>query len=173
MTRCCSDTSRRQAATAEVEDALGFKFEGYLAAETARKFNSNGGATLLKLPYYEAGSLTNVSTVSGSGTEATLTEITDYDIEDDDHTYLYRSWGWSAGRYSATAKWGYGEPPTEVVELTLQKATNLFIGAQGGQYSDVVGVEGAGAVGYNRAWTHAQRAVIASVRTKYGALGFA
>lgn len=156
-------------ATAIVESALGFAFGAYGAA-TVRRFSAPGGhpavaGGLLHLPYHESGSLTALVLNDVA--------ITDYEAEAADHTWLWRADGWPRGRYEATAKWGYGPAPADVVQVTLEKAINLYIGAQGGAFSDVVGIEGAGAVGYNRAWTNSQRAIIESARLRYGQLGFA
>lgn len=151
-------------ATALVESALGFAFETYSAA-TERRFSAPGGRCLLYVPQHERGSLTGLS-LNG-------TELTDYETEAADFTCLWRAAGWPAGRYTATAKWGYGAAPAAIVQVTLEKALNLYISAQGGAFSDVVGIEGGGAVGYNRAWTNGQRAVIETTRLQFGQLGLA
>jgi hypothetical protein len=158
-------------ATELVEGQLGLVFAAYPATATARRFNARGGA-YLRLPYYLAGSLTELRYVYADLSDAEIAS-TDYEIEADDHTALWRPGGWTPGRYEATAKWGYGPAPAAIVQVTLEIAVNLWRGRDRGMFSDVVGVEGGGAVGYQRALTNQQRMVIQSVATKYGNYGFA
>ena len=160
-------------ATAIIDDALGFSFTGYPATATAKRF-SLGGSQYMYLPYYQAGTLTSIAPVlSDLTTDDAYTLADDYEIDDDDHTLLYAPYGWPRQRYEVTAKWGYGEAPAEIVEVCLEMAINLWLGGQGGQYSDVVGVEGGGAVGYQRAFTNRQREIITAVRRKYSQFGSA
>jgi len=161
-------------ATAMIDGELGFAFAAFGAAATDQDFyrDTRHEPQYLTLPAYLAGSITAVNRLSGKGTAGEATEaITDYDELEDG--CLYRQAGWPAGWYRATAKWGHGEAPADIQQVCLEKATNLFLGAQGGQFSDVVGIEGAGAVGYNRAWTNSQRAILQHTRLAHGMFGFA
>lgn len=152
---------------------LGIDFAGYDSAATARRFHG-GGSDLLRLPYHQSGSLTTICPVWSDLINGVAYVLgTDYEIEDDDHTWLYNPRGWPRGRYEATAKWGYGSPPASIVQVCLELAVNLWIGSQGGQFSDIVGIEGAGAVGYQRALTNRQRMVLEDVKARYGNMGFA
>jgi hypothetical protein len=159
-------------ATEDVNLALGFAFNGYDSEASERAFNSPGGR-LLRLPWYEPGSLTALELAD----VITYTVSTDYEIETgpevDAHCWLYRSGGWAAGRYKATAKWGYGYAPAAVVAVTCELAVNGWRGRDRGLFSDVVGVDGGGAVGYNRAMTNRQRFVLEQVRFQYIGGGFA
>jgi hypothetical protein len=151
-------------ATDVVERQLGFKFAGYAEAASVRKFLSDGGVWL-RLPYYQAGSLTALARDGAA--------ITDYEADPASHIYLWRADGWARGRYTATAKWGYGEPPPTVVGVVCQLAVNLWRGRDRGLFSDVVGVEGGGAVGYTRSLTNYQRMALADVRAEYAGPGVA
>jgi hypothetical protein len=150
-------------ATDAVTRELTFDFAGYAASASAQKFMAAGG-NYLHLPNYQAGTLTAVATYQSA---TSTTAITDYEVVDEDHRYLWRPDGWQAGRYVATAKWGYGTAPASLIGVVCQVAVNLWYGRARGQYSDVVGVEGGGAVGYQRNLTNYQRMVIAAVRREY------
>ena len=168
-------------ATAMAEAETGVPFAAHGAVATDKDFCVRlYDAQYLTLPAYLAGSITHVYELDAKGSPSeSTTEIaaTEYDVLDDGEGTtggrLYRYDGWRSGWYRVTAIWGYGEAPLELVQVVLEKAVNLWLGAQGGQFSDVVGIEGGGAVGYNRAWTNAQRAVIDAVRLRYGQYGFA
>jgi hypothetical protein len=149
-------------ATAIIEGYLKFEFGDYSEA-AARKFNSPGGK-LLRLPPYQAGSLTSIS--------LDAREITNYEVDDDDHRYLYRPGGWPEGRYLAVAAWGCGPPPDQVVEVCLELAVNFWRGKDRGLWTDVIGAEGGGSVGYARALTNQQRMALDDVRNQI-VLGFA
>ena len=166
-------------ATAKIDGELGFSFAAFGAAATDKDFRNRVCSQYLVLPAYLDGSITHVYQLFSKGTSSESTsEIlsTEYEaLTEGAHNgaRLYYAWGWPAGWYRVTAKWGYGLPPDDIVQVCLEKAINLYIGAQGGQFSDVVGIEGGGAVGYNRAWTNDQRTVLANTRLRFGEYGFA
>lgn len=57
--------------------------------------------------------------------------------------------GWVAGvPYTITANFGYSAVPDDIKEACLEIAVRIWRGRDAG-FSDVVGVEGGGAVGYN------------------------
>jgi hypothetical protein len=155
-----------ETATDVVIGAMGFTFAGYASA-ASRSWSSYGGETILQLPYHQDGTLTALAH------DSTAIDSTDYEAEADSHIHLYRSSGWSAGRYTATAAWGYGDPPDSIVQVTMEVAVNLWRGRDRGMYTDVIGVEGGGAVGYQRSMTNQQRMVLEHVRRRYGVWGFA
>jgi hypothetical protein len=148
-------------ATDIVDTSLGFSFEGYSSSEIVIKAPRS---KWLLLPNYEAGSLTEVANYDQTRT------YTDYDIEADNHRYLYREDAWTDGRYRVTASWGYGDPPPALVEVTLEVAVNIWRSKDKGLFSDVIGVEtgpGGGAVGYQGALTNQQKMVIKGIRDRY------
>jgi hypothetical protein len=151
-------------ATDIVDMALGFSYASYSAA-AAKDVRAVGGQ-YLELPAYELGSVTAVYAVSGKGTLSEGTDaVTEYDALDDGR--LYANGGWGADTwYRVTAEWGYGTPPDSIVQVTLEVAVNLWRGKDRGLYSDVIGVEGGGAVGYQRALTNQQRMIIAGARNR-------
>ena len=159
-------------ATEQVNRALGFAFADFGGAAQADFAVARGGATEIWPPVFAAGTLVAIGTLAGKATSAELvTAITDYaDLGDG---RLYRACGWPAGWYRATAQWGYGPVPADIVQVTLERAMNLFVGAQGGQFTDAVGVQGSGAVAYQRAWTNSQRDTLARVRADHGLFGVA
>jgi len=167
------------AATEKIDKELSFSFTPFGAVATDRDFRQRTSSQYLTLPAYQTGSITHIYELSGKGTTGeSTTEVlaTEYDALDEgaaNGERLYRDAGWRAGWYRATCIWGYGPAPDDIVQVCVEKAINLFIGGQGGQFSDVVGVDGGGAVGYNRAWTNDQRAVLANTRLAYGEYGFA
>lgn len=167
-------TQMLESATAFVNDALGFAFTGY-AASAERKFERNAARTWLHLPYYEAGSLTALGRRSStdSTTNAYDYDADEYEIEADDHTALYSDGGWPAGRYVATAKWGYGAAPESIVKITMQLAADLWAGRDVRSQSNVAGVEGPGQVTVQRAFTWQQYQTIQTVRRQYGLTGTA
>lgn len=156
-------------ATGAIDLELGFAFGGYLSVAAARHITAGGGQHLF-LPYHESGSLTAIGML---GTDlSTVTAITDYEVEWNDHCCLYRPYGWRRGRYEATAKWGYGSRPAEIVQLCLEVARDLWFEKDGSMSSNTVGVEGAGAVPVQYAWTHRQYNVLRATRLRYGDVGF-
>ncbi len=160
-------------ATSIVDGELGFSFATYPDTATAKDIRAVGGEYLY-LPNYEAASVSAVAIVYSRGETGETTEaVTGYLADEDVRPYrLWRAGGWPAGLwYRVTAKWGNGEAPDAIKRVVLEVAVNLW-GSEGSrQISDVVGVEGGGAVGYNRAWTNRQREILANTRRQYGHLG--
>ena len=152
-------------ATLAVQGYMGFEFAGYGAA-TDRDVCCDRSGVWLRLPFHEIGSVTAVTVLDGrytaSETETTVA-ATDWQEESEgEHAgdVYYRD-GWTAGQwYRVTSEWGYGDAPADVVQVVLELAVNLWRGRDRGMFSDVVGVEGGGAVGYSRALTNYQRMVL-------------
>lgn len=164
-------------ATAIVDRALGFSFAAYGASATAKDVRARVTGDYLYLPIYLAGSVASVYSVSDKArsTEST-TLVSSWVAEEDERPYrLYRGGdGWWRGTwYRVTAKWGYGPAPEDIKLVTLELAVNLWGSRDSRMISDVVGVEGGGAVGYNRALTNRQRLIVDDVRTQYGEWGIA
>ncbi len=146
-----------------VDDALGFQFAGYGEA-TTRDVECRVRWRWLEAPAHERGSIVAIAEVSGRGTSSeTTTEITEFVEEEDGR--LWRGQGWTPGAwYRVTAVWGYGPAPASIVQVTLEVAVNIWRGRDASQWSNTLGVEGQGAVSYNRALTWAQRSIIDAVR---------
>jgi hypothetical protein len=164
-------------AQAIVDGELGFSFAGYDSAASARRINSYGGQ-YLTLPYYQAGTITAVALAReaadpdnsggvGPVTLPTAWPITDYEVEPDNAQTLWRPGGWYRGRYSVTAKWGYGTAPDSVVQVTLEVAVNLWQTRDRGMTTLNVGVEGGGGQPFARALTWEQRDRLERVREQY------
>ncbi len=156
-------------ATAIVDHALGFSFAEYTAAASDRDVQSIGG-TYLELPAYQAGSITYIKQVSSRGaSDESVETITDWLAEETFRPYqVYRHGGWTDGAwYRITAKWGYGAPPADIVEVTLEVAVNIWRAKDASFGQSELGVQGSGGVSYNRALTWAQRSIIDMVRTAY------
>lgn len=116
----------------------------------------------LRLPPYQLGSITQI-VVTGQ-----TAAITDWEEEPDaGRGVLYRDERWEATRYTITAVWGYGPAPAAVVEVNLELAVNIWQGKAAGRFSDVIGAEGGGAVGYAKALTGQQKLVLEKVREQY------
>ena len=161
-------------ATALIDGELGFSFAAFGAVATAKDVLQQRASVYLDLPPYLAGSITSVYALYSKGSSSEDTdeiESTEYDILDD--TRLYYASGFAAGWYRVTAIWGAGAAPTDIVQVCLEKAINLWGARDSRQISDVIGVEGGGAVGYQRSWTNMQRTVLQNVRVRYGQFGFA
>ena len=161
-------------ATALIDGELGFSFAAFGALATNKDFLLERANQTLYLPAYSAGTLTNIYELTAKGDPAESTDevlSTYYDILDDGG--LYRYTGWPAGWYRATAIWGVGPVPTDLVQVCLEKAINLWGARDSRQISDVIGVEGGSAIGYQRSWTNMQRSVLQNVRVRFGHYGFA
>ena len=153
-------------ASLAVQGYMGFEFCGYSEAGTDRDVQPERGGAWLRLPLHRVGSVTAVAVLIGrySADEVELpVAAADWQEETDgEHAGdLYCGAGWTAGQwYRVTGEWGYGDAPADVVGVTLEVAVNLWRGRDRGMFSDVVGVEGGGAVGYSRALTNFQRMVL-------------
>lgn len=153
-------------ATAFVNSALGFAFNGFAAA-AEKKFHRDASRLWLSLPYYESGTLTALAR------DDTDFASDEYEIDSDDHTQLYNDDGWPAGRYAATAAWGYGTVPEEIVKVTMQIASDLWTGRDVRSQANAAGVEGPGQVIVQRALTWQQYNIVQETRRKYGVMGVA
>jgi len=161
-------------ATALIDRRLGFGFATPALVATDKDFRNARTTDTLYLPAYSAGSITHVYELAAKGSTSESTDevlSTDYDVLDDGSLYRYS--GWPAGWYRVTAIWGYGAAPADIVQICLETAINLWGTRDSRQISDVIGVEGGGAVGYQRSWTNKQHEVLTRVRAEYGQFGIA
>lgn len=154
----------RDALRAEIGDVT-FDFAAWPSAST-KDVRAQRGPYLV-LPAHQLASVTAVA-LNGSAIASTLWEELD-----DGTLYYVNSAGheldWGRYRYTVTAVWGYG-PASDfdsIVELTLELAVNIWQSKQEGRFTNVVGVEGSGAVGYEGALTPLQRAIIQRVARRF------
>lgn len=140
-----------------------FDFAADYAAATTKIITAYGGVVLL-LPPHLAASVTEVEYVVTTN-PTTWAALTDEWTEQEDGS-LYRDYGWGYGyhpggvRYRVTARWGYGDVPSEIEQVTLELAVNMWRSKDKGGFTDVVGVEGAGGIRAVAHLTTGQRAVL-------------
>lgn len=161
-------------AEASIFTYLGYEWSGYATTATAVTVTGTGTAWL-SLPPHQIGSITSLVVEGGTS------EITGYIEQPDGDLYIGSSgvWGWSdsysrAGwargrRYTVTAKWGYGTAPEDLKRIAVEVVVNMRAEKSKNMISDVVGVDtGNGvAVGYTRAWTNRQQALLNIYRRRY------
>lgn len=147
-----------------VNDVLGFEFGDYGDPEV-RDVECQAAMRWLELPGHEVGSVAEVQAVGGRGLASEVTSTVSGWLEERDGR-LYLDGGWLRGWYRITAAWGYGPAPDSIVEVTLEVATNIWRGRDMMQWQSDVGMEGQGAVAYNRALNWAQRSIIEGVRAR-------
>jgi hypothetical protein len=157
---------------AALAQALGVSSFGFAAYGTASTKLVNGyGGEYLTLPAHEAGSVTLIEYLSSVSPSVYTTLDTDYWSEEEDGRIYYPSgqmYGWfGSNRYRVTAKWGYGPVPAAIEEITLELAVNIWRSKTKGSFTEVIGVEGAGAVRVDAGLTKAQQAVIKNVAQAY------
>lgn len=148
-------------ATAVVDTVLGYSYASYPAA-SSQKVRGAGGPYLI-IPPHQLGT---VSAVSLNGDA-----VTDYTELAGGTLYRVSSLGyprdWYTYYYDVTAVYGYGAAPTAVVEVTLELAVSIWKAKDAASFTDVVGVDGGGAVGYQRALTDRQRMILTAERNKH------
>jgi hypothetical protein len=141
----------------------GFDFAADYAAASTSIVTAYGGVVLL-LPPHLAASVTQVEYVLTTN-PTTWAALTDEWYEQQDGS-LYRDYGWGYGyhpsgaRYRVTARWGYGPVPSEIEQVTLELAVNIWRSRDKGGFTDVVGVEGQGSIRAVAHLTSGQRAVL-------------
>jgi hypothetical protein len=147
-------------ASAIIDTIVGFSFG---TAEEGVRTVYGDGTDYLALPAYVAGSISLVAGPSGL-TLPTYAEIDGMLVATTaDGTTIDRRPGgllggaravyptWRPGvPYQVTANWGYDGVPADIVECCLEIASRIWRG-RGAGFSDVIGVEGGGAVGYEKA----------------------
>lgn len=158
-----------------IAEYLGFEWAAYDSVAST-KVVTGGGTAWLTLPPHQFGSITSLVYEGNTG------EITGYVEEPSGDLYVGSSgvWAWSDNyapygstwgryRYTVTAKWGQGAVPEALKEVAVELSVNLWKERDKGMYSDVIGVEGAGAVavGYTRAFTNRQEAILRRYKRNY------
>ncbi len=162
--------NKLDAATAVIDAKLGFSF-GDDAVGTQIVYGDD--TVYLYPPTFVTGSVTGVTTITGI-------DVPDYVVKDGmlivvdadgvipDRGILdaYGIGGlrWQLGvPYTVAATFGYASVPADIKEACLQIAVRLWRAKDAG-YSDVVGVEGSGAVGYNGALSNFTKMVLDKYR---------
>lgn len=127
-----------------------FDYAAWAAAST--KIVRAYDGCFLRVPPYQAGSITLIEYQSGS-TPSSYTALTAAQWETSSNGDVYRASGWGnsgwgdLARYRVTAVYGYGPtPPDALVELTLELAVNIWRSRDTGGFSEQIGVEGPGAI---------------------------
>lgn len=154
-------------ATSIVDGALGALpntnfFAGYTSATTKK---ARGYGAYLVPPPHEIGSITLVVDVDGNNLVGYWEELEDGTLYAIDSNGV--EWDWGNGRYTITADYGNGTVPSSVVEVVLELATNIWRSKDSGQFSNVVGVQGGGAVGYEGALTPRQKMILRDIKQQY------
>jgi hypothetical protein len=117
---------------------------GAASAKIVRAYDS----AYLSLPAYQLSTVTLVEYQSGS-TPSTYTTLTSDQWEATASGSLYRASGWYSGnnaRYRITAVWGYGPVIDSARELVLELAVNIWRSKDKGGFTEIVGVDGSGAI---------------------------
>lgn len=154
---------------AAIAAAIGDDAFDYLAYETAGTRIVRGvDGTALELPPHRIGSVAAVAYQSGTSPLA-YAPFDASEWSEDATGRLYRAGGWGAygsaffggavwgswgggvggdgPRYQITADWGYGpDVPPAIAELTIELAVNIWRSRDKGGFSEMVGVEGQGAI---------------------------
>ncbi len=141
-----------------------FDWTSYGAAST--KIVRSYGGEYLTLPPHQAASATLVEAVAATN-PTSYTTVADEWTEDADGR-LYRPGGWLAHqRYRVTAVWGYGPTvPDQAVEVVLELAINIWRSRDKGGFSEMVGVEGGGAIRAVTGLTKQQQATLENLRNE-------
>jgi hypothetical protein len=168
-------------ATDEVDTYLGFSFAAY-PGSASDALAYGGGTPILYLPPHQQGSVTTITPEGGTAIDdTTWTEQADGSIYLDaayrpypqPYASMRYSAGWGFYRYTVAAKWGYGPVPAAIKQVTREVATNIFRARDKGLYTDVIGVEGGGAIRYIGGFTNQQREILNKTKSRYNVRIFA
>lgn len=156
-------------ATQIIDTELGYAF-GTSALGTATVYGD--GTDYLKPPAFVAGSITLVTAPSGYSVPSYVEQGGLLIVTRDGRiapAYLGRSLtglgyspigSWLPGvPYTVLATFGYATVPSDIVECCLELAVRIWRAKDAG-FSDVVGIEGGGAVGYNGKYPALVKAIL-------------
>lgn len=155
-------------ATRIVRTVIGYDFA---SAAAGSEIVYGDGTIYLVPPSFVDGSVTLVTTISGLSVPDYIEQDGILIAVDADGVIpdrgIYDAWrgafipyGWREGvPYTVAATYGYSAVPDDVVECCLEVAARLWRGIGSG-FSDVIGVEGGGAVGYNGAFPKLVREIL-------------
>lgn len=142
-----------------------FDWANYGAASTKIVLGVPGD--YLYLPPHQAGSVTLVEQLAATN-PTSYTTITDEWTAEGARLYRPGRWAYEQ-RYRVTAVWGYGPTvPDQVVEVVLELAVNIWRSRDKGGFSEMVGVEGGGAIRAVSGLTKQQQATLENVRNELG-----
>jgi hypothetical protein len=147
-----------------------FDYTAYGAAATKIVIGTTN--EYLTLPAYQLSSATLVEYQSGSNPSSyTTLDANQWEAGADGR--LYRAGGWSnSARYRVTAVWGYGPTPPDAIEqLTLELAVNVWRSRDKGGFTEMVGVDGSGAIRQIAGLNAQQRMVLENMRDQLIVIG--
>jgi hypothetical protein len=147
-----------------------FDYSAYGAAST--KIVLGTANEYLTLPAYQLTSATLVEYQSGTN-PSSYTALAADQWEAGADGRLYRAGGWSnSARYRVTAVWGYGPTPPDAIEqLTLELAVNVWRSRDKGGFTEMVGVDGSGAIRQIAGLNAQQRMVLENMRDQLIVIG--
>jgi hypothetical protein len=147
-----------------------FDYSAYGAAST--KIVIGTANEYLTLPAYQLASATLVEYQSGSN-PSSYTALAANQWEAGADGRLYRAGGWSnSARYRVTAVWGYGPTPPDAIEqLALELAVNVWRSRDKGGFTEMVGVDGSGAVRQVAGLNAQQRMILENMRDQLIVIG--
>lgn len=140
-----------------------FDWASYGAAST--KIVRGVPGEYLYLPPHQAGSVSLVEQLAATN-PTSYTTVADEWLADGERLYRPGRWAYEQ-RYRVTAVWGYGPTvPDQVVEVVLELAVNIWRSREKGGFSEMVGVEGGGAIRAVSGLTKQQQATLENVRNE-------
>lgn len=162
-------------ATQIIDTELGYSFA---LAAIGDQVVYGDGSDYLVLPTFVSGSVTDVDAPTGYDMPEYIEQdgalvVTRDDVIGPNYRYQTLSsssygqiGGWQAGvPYTVSATFGYAAIPEDIKECCLELAVRLWRAKDAG-FSDVVGVEGGGAVGYNGKYPAVVKAILEKRKPK-------
>lgn len=155
-----------------VNTELGFAFEDY---STEERVVFAYGTPYLFLPPHAFGSVTSVVMGADGAILTDWQELPDGTLRltsagayiNSFYPYPYADTLWGIGGYTITADWGYGEVPASVKKVCAELATNTERTKDKGLFTDIIGVEGGGAIRYIGGFTKEQQHILDNIKAKY------
>jgi hypothetical protein len=147
-----------------------FDYTAYGAASTKIVLGTTN--EYLTLPAYQLSSVTLVEYQSGTN-PSSYTALAANQWEAGADGRLYRAGGWAgSARYRVTAVWGYGPTPPDAIEqLTLELAVNVWRSRDKGGFTEMVGVDGRGAIRQVAGLNAQQRMILENMRDQLIVIG--
>lgn len=142
-----------------------FDWASYGAAST--KIVRGVPGEYLYLPPHQAGSVSLVEQLAATN-PTSYTTVADEWSADGERLYRPGRWAYEQ-RYRVTAVWGYGPTvPDQVAGVVLELAVNIWRSRDKGGFSEMVGVEGGGAIRVVAGLTKQQQATLENARNELG-----